>query len=163
METGKPARAEALSAVLECFPYPALIVDVRRRIRAANRLFIDSQPEAHAVVGRHCYEVLHRRRRRCDGRSAACPVDACRRGAPLTPPVHVHQSRVGQRCDRVVVQPIRNGAGRFVGCLTTLRRVGAGFQREALGNVLVMPAGGRVPGGVRGRRRRAGRRDPRSR
>jgi PAS domain-containing protein len=142
----QPAAPETLSAILECFPYPALIVDVRRCIRAVNRLFRESLPDsALGPVGRRCYDVLHGRQRRCDARNAPCPIDACQREAPLTPPVHMHASRDGWRRDRVVVQPIRDAAGAVVACLTTLRRADGGPGRlQPPGNVRVWLVGERL-------------------
>lgn len=159
MPPAQPAAPETLSAILECFPYPALIVDLRRRIRAANRLFRDSLPEQVAdVIGRRCYDVLHGRQRRCDRRNTPCPLDACRREAPLTPAIHMHAGRDAGRRDRVVVQPIRDAAGAVVGCLTTLRRADAGPSRlEPPGNVWVWLVGERF----RAEAHACGRRDAR--
>lgn len=119
--------ASRLCAILECLPYPALIVDVRCRVRAANGLVRARLGAPGVVVGGRCFELLHGRQRRCDARSGPCPLRRAQAERCGHTVVHLHVGPRGRQREQVVVEPIGDGSGQTVACLTTLRRADPGL------------------------------------
>jgi PAS domain-containing protein len=113
-----PAR---LSAVLEGLPQAALIVDRRHRVRAANARFRARFPHGRALIGAHCFELLHGRTRPCAESDGPCPLDACLRRAAAPHALHVHAAQDGWRREVTLVEPIHDAAGTVIACLATLR------------------------------------------
>jgi len=62
MVADRASETATLSALLESLPGPALLVDLKGRVRAVNAAFRARIPRPGGTVDAHCYELLHGRR-----------------------------------------------------------------------------------------------------
>jgi len=113
---------DALRAVLDCLPDPALLMTPDHRILSVNRAYTRTFGNGRAVLGRPCYEVLHHRRRPCEHDGEECPVtDTAATGQPACA-VHVHHGAAGEEHHHVRVLPIGSEHGDPTGYLELLQR-----------------------------------------
>jgi DNA-binding NtrC family response regulator len=113
---------DALRAVLDCLPDPALLMTPNHRILSVNRAYTRTFGNGRAVLGRPCYEVLHHRRRPCAQDGEECPVtDTAATGQPSCA-VHVHHGAAGEEHHHVRVLPIGGEHGDPTGYLELVQR-----------------------------------------
>ena len=97
---------DALRAVLDCLPDPALLMTPDHHIVSVNRAFARAFGNGGGAVGRRCHEVLHHRQRPCDLAGEECPVaDTATTGQPAHS-LHVHHGSDGEEHHHVRVLPI---------------------------------------------------------
>jgi transcriptional regulator of acetoin/glycerol metabolism len=126
MFASRASEAATLSALLESLPGPALLVDLKRRVRAVNAAFRARIPGLSATRDAHCFELLHGRRRRCSAKAHPCPLDLCvGSGAPV---VAFHSHVTGRRTglEQALLRPLVGDDGKVVACLATLEPIEAG-------------------------------------
>lgn len=125
-ESARLLRATA-SAIVDLEARPALLVDARRRVHAANEAFRRMLGNRGDAVGLACHELNHSRRRPCHAAFTECPLARARAtGAPARA-VHVHVTARGPCPMLVRVRPAGGPArrGRFLLVMEPLREVGA--------------------------------------
>lgn len=130
MAANRASEAATLSALLESLPGPALLVDLKRRVRAVNAAFRARIPERRAKRDAHCFELLHGRHRRCSSKAHACPLDLCvGSGAPV---VAYHSHVTGRRTglEQALLRPLVDDHGKVVACLATLEPIRAGLTER---------------------------------
>jgi transcriptional regulator of acetoin/glycerol metabolism len=121
--TNRASELATLSALLESFPGPALLVDLKRRVRAVNGAFRARIPRRGATSEAHCFELLHGRRRRCASKGHRCPLELCAdTGGPV---VAFHGHVAGGRTypEQTLLRPLVDDHGKVVACLATLRPI----------------------------------------
>lgn len=124
MAADRASETATLSALLESFSGPALLVDLKRRVRAVNAAFRARIPRRGAVIDAHCFELLHGRRRRCASKSHRCPLELCAgTGAPVVA-FHAHVAEGRRYAEQTLLRPLLDDDGTVVACLATLEPLG---------------------------------------
>ena len=125
MATDRASEAATLSALLESLPGPALLVDLKRGVRAVNAAFRARIPKPGASDNAHCFELLHGRRRRCASKRQRCPLERCAdTGAPVVA-FHRHVAAGRRYPEQTLLRPLVDDDGNVVACLATLEAVPA--------------------------------------
>ncbi|MBI5343141.1 MAG: PAS domain S-box protein [Deltaproteobacteria bacterium] len=110
--------SEFLSSLLESIAERIVVVDPKDyKILYANRSFQLSYGEPlETLLGKHCYEVTHRKHQPCHIDESECPVkDSFETGNPSTV-IHIHADADGRReYVRLSAYPIRNPDGKITG------------------------------------------------
>jgi len=120
MVADRASETATLSALLASFPGPALLVDLKRRVRAVNAAFRARIRRPGAMVDAHCFELLHGRRRRCVSKRHRCPLELCAgTGAPVVA-VHRHVAEGRRYPEQTLLRPLFDEDGTVVACLATL-------------------------------------------
>jgi DNA-binding NtrC family response regulator len=131
MVADRASEAATLSALLESLPGPALLVDLKRRVRAVNAAFRARIPSPGDTGDAHCFELLHGRRRRCLSTRHPCPLDLCvgTRASVVAFHSHIRGRRKG--IEQALLRPLVDDAGNVVACLATLEPVGASVRERS--------------------------------
>ena len=120
MVADRASETATLSALLASFPGPALLVDLKRRVRAVNAAFRARIRRPGAMVDAHCFELLHGRRRRCVSKRHRCPLELCAgTGAPVVA-VHRHVAEGRRYPEQTLLRPLFDDDGTVMACLATL-------------------------------------------
>jgi len=101
-----PGLVPRMAAQLDSLQDPALIVDEKYVVLAANESFRARYAPDRQVVGRHCYELAHGICRPCSAREHKCPGVAARATGRGHRAVHVHTTPSGDCCADVLARTI---------------------------------------------------------
>ncbi len=112
----------ALPSILEGLSEPAVIIDDRLRIVAANQAYREHFADGNKVCGKHCYEVSHRYTMPCDQLGESCPLAAARASGKRSPALHIHHTNNGEEHESVTVHPLYDSGGRIRFFLEVLGR-----------------------------------------
>jgi two-component system response regulator HydG len=130
MAADRASESATLSALLESFPGPALLVDLKRRVRAVNAAFRARIPGPGTMADAHCFALLRGRRRRCVSKSHRCPLELCAgTGAPVVA-VHAHVGEEPGYPEQALLRPLFDDDGTVVACLATLQPLEPGRTPE---------------------------------
>ena len=102
-----------LAGLLDAYKEPAVLLDERYRIVAANAAYRALYGGDGAVLGRHCYEVSHRQAVPCDLTGENCPLQTCRAYGEPQRVLHVHHTPRGDEHVDVELRPLRNERGEI--------------------------------------------------
>ena len=92
------SRKPSCEQVIDILPDPFVIIDREYRIQAANRSYRTKYgiAEGEALLGRHCYEVLHRAAQPCSQLGELCPLELVFETASPLQVMHLHQEGDGR-------------------------------------------------------------------
>lgn len=105
---------------------PIVVLEVPSlKIRYANRAFLSSYDlTMEAAMGRHCYEVTHRRMEPCHVGGEACPVQNAVKTGASSRVVHVHPDGHGrEEIFSITAHPVRDPGGRISHVIETSRPI----------------------------------------
>jgi transcriptional regulator with PAS, ATPase and Fis domain len=117
---GRDEVAAEVRALLDGYKDPAILLDERYRIIAANRVYRDYYA-ALDVVGKRCFEVSHRNTVPCDQAGEICPLQSCKLTGTPQRVLHIHHNPVGAEYVDVEIHPLTDDEGRLLYCLEILR------------------------------------------
>ncbi len=133
-----------LMALADSLPEPRIFIGADYRVLAVNRAWREAFGDA-GTVGRHCYEISHRAAAPCDQMGESCPLKASRENNEPARALHIHHTPHGPEHVDVEVSPIRDGDGRSLFFVETVRMVRrARSQPSAHGLVGRSPAFNRM-------------------
>ncbi len=115
------ATSTKLSAMLDCFPVPMILVGRDLAIEAANQRFRSLYAGDREVLGRRCHEVAHGSSRPCALAGEECPLRSSGRSGQTRRALHVHLTPRGLEHVEVTVRPVRDSAGEVTSFLESLR------------------------------------------
>lgn len=110
-EDAAPFSSVELAAAFAALPDPALVVREDHRILAVNRACARLLAAPEELVGRLCYEVLHRSGSPCGAEPGRCPGELCpfaryRATGERGRLVHVHRTPRGEEHHEVSIYPL---------------------------------------------------------
>lgn len=100
-----------VSAVLESFATPAILLGLDYRIAFANRAYRELYGDGAALRLRRCYEVSHGFRVPSDQAGESCPVHASLESGEPKRVLHVHHTPLGEELVDVETWPVRDAEG----------------------------------------------------
>jgi PAS domain S-box-containing protein len=107
---------ELIETVFESVHDSISVIDTTSfRIVGVNRAFLNTlNMEENEVIGKHCYEVTHRRTKPCEPPNDTCPLAETLRTGCHSSAEHVHYDKHGREIYvEVSTSPIRNGKGEI--------------------------------------------------
>lgn len=110
-----------LVALLEAIAEPALLIDIDRKILAANREFGEAFLGSEDPVGRQCFDVLHGRDSVCSLADGDCPLRQCLSERKVTRAFHVHKSGSGEAHTEIEMRPLLDQDGEIDSLLQIVR------------------------------------------
>lgn len=124
-----PAKSlSELVSFLEGQIEPRIVMDADYRIVAANRAYSEAFAQSKPVEGRHCYEVSHHFNAPCDQAGEPCPLRMSQESGEVQRVLHLHHTARGEEHVDIETTPIRDGQGRIVYFVETLRVVKQAFS-----------------------------------
>lgn len=145
MPPPSPVLLPEFIALADSLPEPRLFIGADYRVLGVNRAWRETCGDPERSIGRYCYEVSHHADKSCDQMGESCPLRTCREtGAPARA-LHIHHTPGGPEHVDVEVAPIRDGAGRPLFFVETVRMVRRARSRpSAAGLVGRSPAFNRM-------------------
>lgn len=111
-----------VTAVLDAYPDPAIILGLDYRILAANAEYQKVYGTNSPIRGRNCYEVSHGIKVPCEMAGESCPVmDVLHSGEPKRV-LHVHHTPRGNEHVDVEARPVFNKNGKIRYLLEIMRK-----------------------------------------
>lgn len=111
-----------VTALLNGFQDPAVLIGSDYRILAANRRY----GEKHGPIGgagrEHCYQVSHHYARPCDEAGETCPLRSSQRSGQPQRVLHLHYTAQGEEHVEVETLPLRDAAGEVRWFLEIMRQ-----------------------------------------
>jgi len=101
----------ALSKMLECFEYPAILINADYEILAFNSLYQQAFGEIQEEKSRRCYQVSHGYQQPCDQSGEDCPLRTVMTSGHKERILHIHQTRNGAEHIEIQMLPIENATG----------------------------------------------------
>ena len=124
-----PAKSlSELVSFLEGQIEPRIVMDADYRIVAANRAYSEAFAQSKPVEGRHCYEVSHHFKAPCDQAGEPCPLRMSQESGEVQRVLHLHHTARGEEHVDIETTPIRDGQGRIIYFVETLRVVKQAFS-----------------------------------
>ena len=124
-----PAKSlSELVSFLEGQIEPRIVMDADYRIVAANRAYSEAFAQSKPVEGRHCYEVSHHFSAPCDQAGEPCPLRMSQESGEVQRVLHLHHTARGEEHVDIETTPIRDGQGRIIYFVETLRVVKQAFS-----------------------------------
>lgn len=130
-----------LMSFLEGVDEPHILFDTQYRILAANAAYCRQFSPERSVVGRFCYDVLHRFTVPCDQAGESCPLAKSRESQQRERVLHLHHTPRGEEYINIELTPLLNSDGKqafFIEKMEPLR--GADGQSSAHGLIGRAPA-----------------------
>ena len=100
-----------LSSIADLTEEPAILIDRDFCIVSANKAYQDRYGLFGTLRGRHCYEVSHGNKVRCDKAGEECPVMKAWLSGKSQRALHIHHSPHGDEHVDVEARPIMDDAG----------------------------------------------------
>jgi DNA-binding NtrC family response regulator len=145
MSTASPALLPEFIALADSLPEPRLFIGADYRVLGVNRAWRETCGDPERSIGRYCYEVSHHADKPCDQMGESCPLRTCRETGAPSRALHIHHTPGGPEHVDVEVAPIRDGAGRSLFFVETVRMVRRARSRpSAAGLVGRSPAFNRM-------------------
>ncbi len=102
-------RKELLESITEAIEEAIILLSKDLKIQWANRKFKEQSGYSDKeILGKHCYEITHRRSDKCMPPKDLCPIeDVIKTGHPKTE-IHIHFDKKGRECyTEVTAYPIK--------------------------------------------------------
>ncbi len=115
-----PPSVPDISAILECFPAPAVLLRADYRILAVNRAYGAAYSDGKETTGQHCYRVSHGYRVPCDQAGEDCPLRSVVNGGEARRVLHLHHTPRGLEHVDIEAMPVRDEHGRVIAILELL-------------------------------------------
>lgn len=103
-----------LSAMLEGYDCPAILVSVDYEILATNQRYEEAFGELEAEKTHRCFEVSHGYKVPCDQAGEDCPLGAAKQSGHKERVLHIHQTPRGKEHVDVEMLPIHDNKGNLV-------------------------------------------------
>lgn len=100
-----------LARMLDGYDSPAILMDARYRILAANDLYTASFGAINPKRTPHCYQVSHGYQHPCDQEGESCPLAACQNSGHREQVLHIHNTPRGREHVDVEMLPIKGADG----------------------------------------------------
>ena len=123
--------AKELSAMLEAYDCPAILVSANYEILGSNKHYISRYGDIDNRTPQHCFQVSHGYSVPCDQAGESCPLKAAQQSKHLERVLHVHQTPRGKEHVDVAMLPIFDDRGEllyFVELLQDVPTVSASDQ-----------------------------------
>ena len=114
---------QRLAHMLDGYDCPAILVDAKYRILAANTAYRDSFGEIAADSEAHCFQVSHGYSVPCDQAGESCPLAAARDSGQRERVLHVHLTATGRQHVDVELLPIHSDEGELLYFVELLKPV----------------------------------------
>jgi two-component system, NtrC family, response regulator HydG len=122
--TGAPGKPfPELLALADTLPEPRMFIGADYRVLAVNRAWRDVFGNSGEAGRRFCYEISHHADAPCDQTGGICPLKISRENGQPSRALHIHYTSIGPEHVDVEVSPIRDGAGRTLFYVETVRMV----------------------------------------
>ncbi len=113
----------AMSAMLEAYDSPAILVSSSYEILASNQNYKDAFGEIDSANSHHCFEISHGYTVPCDQAGEDCPLSAAKASGRKERVLHIHQTPRGKEHVDVEMVPIHNSEGELSYFVELLRPV----------------------------------------
>lgn len=108
-------------ALTDSFNEPAVLLDLKFRIIAANEAYQDHYGRMESLCNRHCYEVSHGNPVRCDLVGEDCPVIRSIHSGTPQRALHIHHTPRGEEHVDVEARPVADHDGKTKYILEVVR------------------------------------------
>lgn len=125
--------AEYLKTVLDNLSDEVVVIDRNYRIKNVNAstLFKEGYKKGEDIIGRHCYEVLHRSEVPCIEIREACPVRTVFETGGSAMTTHIHYDREGKgHYVEIGATPIKDSEGNVIEAIEVLRDITDKKEKE---------------------------------
>ncbi|GJM14614.1 MAG: transcriptional regulator [Pseudohongiella sp.] len=116
-------RSPALTALLDGFDCPAILVSADYAILATNRRYVEAFGSIEVLDSPRCFQVSHGYDVPCDQAGEDCPLGAARRSGHKERVLHVHQTPRGKEHVDVEMLPIHDEDGSLLYFIELLKPV----------------------------------------
>ena len=102
-----------------------LVLDKDRTIQMVNKVFLqESGFSENAVLGKLCYEIVHRSASKCSIRGDVCPFETVLASGEKCTAVHEHEDNDGKLvCEEIVATPVFDEKGEIVQVIEGIKDV----------------------------------------
>lgn len=135
-----PACLTEVSALLDCFSAPVVLLDTDYRVLATNSSYAHRFAPSEAHAGRCCYELSHHYARPCHEMGEECPMQACVASGKPQRVLHLHHTPEGEEHVDVELCPLRNAEGELTAFIEILNPIRS--EKDAAGRLKLI---GRSP------------------
>jgi PAS domain S-box-containing protein len=125
--------ADYLKTVLDNLPDEVVVVDRHYRITDVNAatVLIEGYKRKEEIIGRHCYEVLHRSEIPCTEFRGTCPVRTVFETGGSAMTVHLHYDRYDRgHYVEIGASPIKDSEGNIIAVIEVLRDITEKKEKE---------------------------------
>lgn len=135
-----PACLTEVSALLDCFSAPVVLLGTDYRVLATNSSYARRFAPSEAPAGRCCYELSHHYARPCHEMGEECPMQACLASGKPQRVLHLHHTPEGEEHVDVELRPIRNAEGKLTAFIEIINPIRS--EKDAAGRLRLI---GRSP------------------
>jgi diguanylate cyclase (GGDEF)-like protein/PAS domain S-box-containing protein len=125
----------SLEHIMEGMADGVVVIDADHTIIKANSAAADSLGSKKAeMIGRKCYEVIHRRKEPCEGPMVVCPLPQIfERDESNVKLLHTHfDGRGNERHIEITASPVRDAKGRTIAMVETYRDIMEKYSDDEL-------------------------------
>jgi transcriptional regulator with PAS, ATPase and Fis domain len=114
METIITDKVPAMSAMLDGYDCPAILVSAEYEILATNKLYQNTFGEIDLTQTNRCFQVSHGYQVPCDQAGEDCPLGAAKKSGHKERVLHIHQTPRGKEHVDVEMLPIHDSDGVLI-------------------------------------------------
>jgi len=129
-----------VSALLDCFTAPVVLLSTDYRILATNRSYARRFKRVNSSSGSYCYEISHHYARPCHEMGEECPMQACLSSGKSQRVLHLHHTPDGEEHVDVELCPIHNEQGELSAFIEIINPIQS--EKDAAGRLKLI---GRSP------------------